>query len=85
MLKYAFEIMEFNRVQFSADIENIKSQKAILKLGAEQEGVFRSNYIDQNGITRDDIYFSIIRSEWNKMKTENFSQYQTSQETRLTF
>lgn len=77
--------MEFNRVQFSADIENIKSQKAILKLGAEQEGVFRSNYIDQNGITRDDIYFSIIRSEWNKMKTENFSQYQTSQETRLTF
>ena len=36
MLKYAFEVLNVNRVQFSVDSENIRSQKAVLKLGAYQ-------------------------------------------------
>ncbi|AQX56641.1 GNAT family N-acetyltransferase [Priestia flexa] len=60
--------MKFNRVQLSADVDNIRSQKAILKLGAKQEGVFRNNYIDQNGNKRDDVYFSIISDEWINVK-----------------
>jgi RimJ/RimL family protein N-acetyltransferase len=71
LLKFAFENMGFNRVQFSADIDNQSSQKAILKLGAKQEGIFRSNYVDQYGNTRDDVYFSIISDEWEQVK-ENF-------------
>jgi RimJ/RimL family protein N-acetyltransferase len=42
LLNYAFETMKFRRVQFSADIENIRSQKAILNLGAAREGLFRA-------------------------------------------
>ncbi|MGM0890296.1 MAG: GNAT family N-acetyltransferase [Bacillota bacterium] len=76
LLKYAFENMNFNRVQFSADIDNIRSQKAILKLGAKQEGIFRSNYIDQNGNKRDDVYFSIIQEEWNDIKKKFFSEFE---------
>lgn len=68
--------MNFNRVQFSADIDNIRSQKAILKLGAKQEGAFRSNYIDQNGNKRDDVYFSIIQEEWNDIKKKFFSEFE---------
>lgn len=73
LLKYAFEFMGFNRVQFSADIDNKRSQRAILKLGAKQEGIFRSNYIDHKGETRDDVYFSIIKSEWDQVKEKYFS------------
>ncbi|KAA0545306.1 GNAT family N-acetyltransferase [Bacillus sp. BGMRC 2118] len=77
LLKFAFEELGCNRVQFSADIENQRSQKAILKLGAKQEGIFRSNYIDEHGQARDDVYFSIVASEWDEVKKQYF-QY-TSQ------
>ncbi|WP_138754514.1 GNAT family N-acetyltransferase [Paenibacillus sinopodophylli] len=72
LLTYAFEQMEFNRVQFSVDAENMRSQKAVLKLGATQEGVFRCNYMDANGQCRDDVYFSILKSEWPKLKRTVF-------------
>jgi RimJ/RimL family protein N-acetyltransferase len=72
LLKFAFETMKFNRVQFSADIDNRRSQKAILKLGAKQEGIFRNNYVDQFGNPRDDVYFSIISDEWAEVKKKFF-------------
>lgn len=75
LLKYVFEIMNFRRVQLSADIENIRSQKAIKKLGATQEGIFRANYIDSSGISRDDVYFSIIHTEWNEIKKSVFKEF----------
>ncbi|MBP1990604.1 GNAT family N-acetyltransferase [Paenibacillus eucommiae] len=68
LLKYAFEVMKFKRVQFSVDAENIRSQKAVLNLGAKQEGLFRSNYLDADGQSRDDIYYSIIAAEWDGIK-----------------
>lgn len=75
LLKYAYEIMNFRRVQFSADIRNIRSQKAIKKLGATKEGVFRANYVDTSGLSRDDVYFSIIHSEWNDIKRNVFKEF----------
>ncbi|MFB7640462.1 GNAT family N-acetyltransferase [Peribacillus butanolivorans] len=75
LLKYAFEIMDFRRVQFSADIRNIRSQKAIKKLGATKEGVFRANYMDTSGVSRDDVYFSIIHTEWNDIKRNVFKEF----------
>ncbi|RCW49349.1 GNAT family N-acetyltransferase [Paenibacillus prosopidis] len=68
MLTFAFEKLNFNRVQFSVDTDNLRSQKAVLKLGAKQEGIFRSNYINAKGEPRDDVYFSIIKSEWPGIK-----------------
>ena len=58
LLRYAFETLGFNRVQFSVDAENLRSQKAVLKLGAKQEGIFRSNYENAQGECRDDIYYT---------------------------
>lgn len=73
MLKYIFEVMEFNRVQFSVDKENERSQRAVIKLGAKQEGVFRCNYVNAKRECRDDIYFSIIKSEWPEIKLKYFN------------
>lgn len=75
LLKFAFEEMEFRRVQFSADIRNTRSQQAIRKLGAKKEGVFRANYIDTSGVSRDDVYFSIIHSEWDEIKNNVFKEF----------
>jgi len=75
LLKFAFETINFRRVQFSADIDNIRSQKAILKLGAKQEGIFRANDIDSDGNSRDEAYFSIIHTEWDHIKNKNFINY----------
>jgi RimJ/RimL family protein N-acetyltransferase len=72
LLKFAFETMEFRRVQFSVDTRNLRSQRAVQKLGATQEGVFRCNYLDADGISRDDIYYSIIHSEWPGIRDSIF-------------
>jgi len=66
--------MNFRRVQFSVDIDNIRSQRAILNLGAKQEGVFRANDIDSEGNSRDELYFSIIHTEWHLIKNAIFRE-----------
>jgi RimJ/RimL family protein N-acetyltransferase len=63
-LWYAFEILECRRVEFKADAENLKSRKAILRLGAKEEGYFRKHMIYPDGRNRDSIYFSILDDEW---------------------
>jgi RimJ/RimL family protein N-acetyltransferase len=75
LLNFGFEKIQFRRIQFSADLENLRSQKAIEKLGAKKEGIFRNNYVDSDGISKDDIYFSIISEEWEKTKNEYFSEF----------
>jgi len=75
LLKFGFETIGFRRIQFSADQENLKSQKAIEKLGATREGVFRNNYIDSFGNSRHDVYYSIIREEWDTIKTSYFNEF----------
>lgn len=75
LLNFGFETVGFRRIQLSADLENIRSQKAIEKLGAQREGVFRNNYIDSEGVSKDDVYFSIIKEEWAQLKTTVFSEF----------
>jgi RimJ/RimL family protein N-acetyltransferase len=64
LLRYAFETLAFNRVEFKTDNRNIRSQTAIAKLGAVREGVFRAHMVRRDGSLRDSVYFSIVRSEW---------------------
>lgn len=75
LLNFGFENIQFRRIQFSADLENKKSQKAIEKLGALKEGIFRNNYIDAEGKSKDDVYYSIILEEWNSTRKENFPEF----------
>lgn len=75
LLKFGFENIGFRRIQFSADEENLRSQKAIQKLGAQKEGLFRNNYIDSKGESRNDVYFSITREDWPNVKAQRFSSF----------
>ena len=56
------------RVQFQVDDRNKRSQAAVLKLGARQEGVLRNHRILHDGFIRDTAFFSILDSEWPEVK-----------------
>ena len=68
LLKFCFEDMGLIRVQFKTDNLNLRSQKAILKLGASYEGTLRNHIIRRNGTYRNSVFFSITIDEWNMVK-----------------
>ncbi len=68
MLKHAFEVWELNRVELLCDALNIKSRKAIRRLGAKEEGVIRQHRIMPDGRIRDTVLHSILQSEWLNVK-----------------
>ncbi|MFJ7285682.1 GNAT family N-acetyltransferase [Pseudomonas sp. NPDC099000] len=64
MLRYAFCVLDCVRVQFTTDENNQKSRNAILRLGAQQEGIVRHERIMPDGRKRNSVRFSIIDEEW---------------------
>jgi RimJ/RimL family protein N-acetyltransferase len=52
------------RVEFRVDQRNKRSQAAVLKLGATQEGVLRAERVTWTGHVRDTVVFSILAHEW---------------------
>ena len=58
------------RVQLKTDENNIRSQKAIQKIGAQYEGILRNDMLRENGTKRNSAYYSIIDSEWESIKIE---------------
>jgi len=56
------------RVQFTTDENNHKSRSAILRLGAQQEGIVRHERIMPDGRKRNSVRFSIIDDEWPQVR-----------------
>jgi len=71
LLKYCFEELNFDRVEFKTDVLNIPARKALLRIGAIEEGILRSHTIMTNNRRRDTIFYSILKSEWNDVKRKN--------------
>lgn len=70
MLRYTFEQLDCVRVQFTTDEINLKSRAAILRLGAQQEGVVRNERIMPDGRKRNSVRFSIIDVEWPQVRQQ---------------
>jgi len=83
MLEYGFNQIGFQRIQFSVDFDNKRSQKAIEKLGAMKEGIFRNNYVDSENKSKTDVYYSIIQDEWQGVKAERFSEFISLRDTTI--
>jgi len=64
LLKHAFDEMQLNRVELITDYFNDSSRKAILRLGAKEEGMLRSHMVMPDGRVRDSMLYSIVRHEW---------------------
>ena len=67
LLNYCFENLEMRRVEFKVDIKNIKSQKAVEKLGAVKEGLLRNYNIQSYGESDGTYVYSILKNEWSKI------------------
>ncbi len=68
LLRHAFEDLDTIAVEFRTNWFNHRSRNAILRLGAKQDGILRNHRIDQQGLLRDTVVFSIIQSEWKTVK-----------------
>jgi N-acetyltransferase len=68
LLRRAFEVLGAIRVQLKTHYLNVKSQLAIERLGAVKEGVLRNHMIMPDGSYRHSVFYSIIESEWPRVK-----------------
>ncbi|MEK6507530.1 GNAT family N-acetyltransferase [Myroides sp. C4067] len=64
LLTYCFEVLKTNRVQLKTKDTNIRSRKAIEKIGGVFEGILRKDKIQNDGTTRNAAYYSILDDEW---------------------
>ncbi len=70
MLRHAFETLGCIRVEFKTDSLNQRSRNAIRRIGATEEGTLRQHMITWSGRLRDSVYFSILDSEWPRVKQD---------------
>ncbi|MDW5441174.1 GNAT family protein [Polaromonas sp. SM01] len=68
LLTHAFETLQTIRVVFKTEVLNEASRKALARLGAVEEGVFRQHLVTASGRRRDMVYFSILETEWPTVK-----------------
>lgn len=68
LMSYCFEVLKTNRVQLKTKDTNIRSRKAIEKIGGVFEGILRKDKIQQDGTTRNAAYYSILNTEWEDAK-----------------
>lgn len=73
MLERAFDGGPFSgkpavRVQLKTDLRNVRSQRAIEKLGAVREGVLRNHVIMPDGYIRSTVMYSILPEEWSRVR-----------------
>ncbi|MDP4151663.1 MAG: GNAT family protein [Bacteroidota bacterium] len=68
LLQYIFETLHYNRVEFRVAHQNIRSQRAVEKIGGFKEGVLRKYTYRNDGTIRHTVLFSIIDEEWPEKK-----------------
>lgn len=68
LLRHAFESLGAIRVQFKTDSRNLRSQRAMERIGCVKEGVLRNHRILPDGYIRDSVYYSILDREWPSVR-----------------
>ena len=77
LLRHAFETLQAQTVGWRTDIENIRSQAAIERLGARKDGTIRGNALRRDGSIRDTVMYSMSRAEWPQAKQALLARLQT--------
>ena len=68
LLRHAFETLGCIRVQIKTDERNVRSQRAIERLGAVKEGILRKYQVTYTGHQRNTVMYSILDTEWSAVK-----------------
>ena len=67
MARHAFDELGYRRYEWKCHDANAASKRAALRYGFVPEGVFRQDMV-MKGESRDTAWFSIVDSEWPKVK-----------------
>lgn len=70
LLKHCLETLGTIRVQLKTDSRNLRSQRAIERLGAIKEGVLRNHMVMPDGYLRASVLYRIIDQEWVAVKNK---------------
>ncbi|MBT8289440.1 MAG: GNAT family N-acetyltransferase [Muriicola sp.] len=73
MIDYAFQTLQFEKVEFRIDERNARSRKAVEKLGAVLEGILRKNVYLTDGFKRDTCCYGLFPEAWENTKTDLLS------------
>jgi RimJ/RimL family protein N-acetyltransferase len=71
LLTHAFDVAGAQKVVFKTEASNEQSRRALLALGAVEEGILRSHLLSDDGRRRDMVYFSILDGEWPAVRERN--------------
>lgn len=71
LLKYCFDELDCERVEFKTDVLNRPARNALKRIGAVEEGILRSHTLMTHNRRRDTIYYSILKQEWKNIKSKN--------------
>lgn len=55
--------MKLNRIEATVHVENMRSQRVLVKLGFQREGLLREYYC-REGVYNDQVQFSLLKREW---------------------
>jgi RimJ/RimL family protein N-acetyltransferase len=80
MMKYAFDELNFERVEFKTDVLNVRARKGLQKIGGKEEGILRSHMTMWNNRRRDSVYYSVLKNEWPGLKQTIFKDIEEENE-----
>ena len=72
LLSYAFDVLQWERVEIKTDNGNERAKQGLIKIGAKEEGVLRSHMQMPLNRRRDSVYFSILKNEWPGIRNSIF-------------
>jgi RimJ/RimL family protein N-acetyltransferase len=75
MMRYAFDELNFERIEFKTDEQNARARKGLENVGGIAEGVLRSHMTMWNNRRRSSIYYSVLKSEWPGLKQTIFKDF----------
>jgi N-acetyltransferase len=68
MLRHAFEQWGLARVELKTDALNEVSRRAIRRIGAREEGIFRRYQVSQGGRMRDTAWYAVTDLDWPEVR-----------------
>ena len=80
LLAFCFETLGALRVQLKTKDTNLRSRKAIEKIGGVFEGILRKDRIQADGTSRNAAYYSILDDEWPAAKAKILRQISERQQ-----
>ncbi len=75
MMRYCFEELNFERVEFKTDVLNDRARQGLRSVGGIEEGILRSHMTMWNNRRRTSIYYSVLKAEWPGLKETIFKGF----------